>query len=503
MARHHPHLAPAYVADQLDEPARRDPLGHRLHVLAAAWYFFFAGFPIAFVEFMAIPLLVIGLIRFRLTYRTMLSFGAQPLFIAVTLWAIWQALSLRWSPDPEQGMRELGNCRWIWVTFMVWPVARARTLLIAALAAGLTCGAASQAVNAIGHGVGLRSLMLTQNLDRNAGWWEPIVGGTLLTAGLGLHLPAAMMGRGHERLIAAAGAVVMLAGVVATGTRGAWIASAGLIGIVGVVAGVRWVFARRTGGTPNPPNERDSGADRASDRMFAAHSSMDLQSEVRGTKKHRPLKATVGGTVGGTVGMGVAALVVVAVLVWALAGPAIGRRIELARSDLAAAARGEYRTDTGARLLMWKWAVREVRARPITGVGAGGFRPWARAHAADFGEDAATMPLHLHAHSAPLQIAATTGLVGLALAGLVMGIAIRGGLRELGPSGHEGARPGSGLGSYAAGPGFALVGMALAGLFDPVHQTTITGAWLAMLMGLCLVGRPGPTPLSRSLRVPT
>ncbi|MBL9030398.1 MAG: O-antigen ligase family protein [Phycisphaerae bacterium] len=458
MARHHPHLDPGYVASQLDAPARADPRAHRLHVAAAAFLCFFVGFPVSFVEIASIPLFVIGLFRLRRTYRTALSFGAQPLFLVVVAWMVWHGLSIRWSPDPAQGWREFGNCRWFWVTFMLWPVARARPVLIAALAAGLLCGAASQVVNALGHATGARWLMLTPNADRNAGWWEPIVGGTLLTAGLGLHLPAALMGRGRERLIACAGAVVMLSGVIATGTRGAWIASAGLLAIVGAVAAVR---SLRRGSRGEP------------------------KSAVRAV-----------------LAWGLAA-VVVAGLVWLLAGSAIGRRVEQARTDLAAAARGEYRTDTGARLLMWTWAIREASARPLTGVGAGGFRAWARAHAADYGEDAASQPLHTHAHSAPLQIAATTGLVGVVLAGLVMGIAVRGGLRELGPAGDEGGREAGGwwgarggIGSYAAGPGFALIGMALAGLFDPIHQTTITGAWLAILMGLCLVGRP--TPLVRA-----
>ena len=64
-------------------------------------------------------------------------------------------------------------------------------------------------------------------------------------------------------------------------------------------------------------------------------------------------------------------------------------------------------------------------------------------------------------------------------------MALFGGFTELGPEGET-----TGMGSYAAGPAFALLGLLLAGLFDPVQLNAQTAALMATLMGLCLVSRP-------------
>jgi len=46
------------------------------------------------------------------------------------------------------------------------------------------------------------------------------------------------------------------------------------------------------------------------------------------------------------------------------------------------------------------------------------------------------------------------------------------------------------LGSYDAGPAFAIVGLMLAGLFDPVHINAQTAAFLFTLFAICQYPRP-------------
>ena len=85
------------------------------------------------------------------------------------------------------------------------------------------------------------------------------------------------------------------------------------------------------------------------------------------------------------------------------------------------AATGHARDHTALwRLVVWKSAVRMVRARPLLGAGPGEFR---RACAAHEDRDAvlprpaqtkAGLRYREHAHNLPLQVAAETGLVGLA-----------------------------------------------------------------------------------------
>jgi O-antigen ligase len=147
---------------------------------------------------------------------------------------------------------------------------------------------------------------------------------------------------------------------------------------------------------------------------------------------------------------------------------------------------------------MWAFAERAVMQHPLRGVGAGGYKKWTLEEIHRHDPTITDAPIHSHCHSAPLQVAATTGLIGLALAGGVVIRALRGGFSELGPPGER-----TGLGSYAAGPAFAILGLMLAGLFDPVQINTQTGALLMTLMGMCLVSRPSkeePAPGSENPR---
>jgi O-antigen ligase len=97
------------------------------------------------------------------------------------------------------------------------------------------------------------------------------------------------------------------------------------------------------------------------------------------------------------------------------------------------------------------------------------------------GLDPAQVRIHAHAHNALLHIAATTGTVGVLLAIAIVLVSLRGAFSELGPSGSSG---------YAAGPGFALLGLLLVSAFDPVHLNAQTGALLGTLMAMSLVSRP-------------
>ena len=182
--------------------------------------------------------------------------------------------------------------------------------------------------------------------------------------------------------------------------------------------------------------------------------------------------------------------------VFLLRGDAILRRAAEAREDIVKATdmdHPDFRSDTGARILMAQLAIQAVREHPIGGVGAGGYRSWCRAWIKSRGFNPNDAVIHQHPHSSPLQIGATTGLIGLLLAGAAAVIALGGGFRELGPPGPTG-----GLGSYAAGPAFALLGLLLAGLFDPVHLNAQTGAIMAALMALCLVSRPTKDPFAQA-----
>lgn len=431
----HPYLQPVRIEFDLGGAARRDPIGHRLHIFFGLLWCFSLGLPTTAVEIGAIPLIVYFLLRTPNIWRTWGSCAVQSLSIALACWVCWQAATLFWTPDLHQGLKELSSNRWLWALPLLWPIMERRRWLIAAMCVGFLCGNLSQVGHEVGHRLGIAWLTWPRFEDRNSGWWDPVVGGSLLVGALGLHLPAAVMGSGRWRWVGIAGCVVTLMAIGATGTRGAWLAAAGL-----VVLGLGVALVRL-----------------------------------------RPWTRMLAGLLAAWV-----ALVVVGGALWIVKGDSITRRVDAAKVEIdAAIRRGDYSTDTGARVQMAIHALRAIRAHPIRGIGAGGFRSWMSDQVRADGQAPAPSRLHAHAHNAPLQIAATTGMIGLLLAGIVAAVALRGAFSQLGPPG-----PCSGLGSYAAGPGFAIIGLLLVGMFDPVQLNAQTAAFLSTLMALSLCPRP-------------
>jgi O-antigen ligase len=439
----HPYLEPSRVQADLCRAAAGDPWGHRVHVALAVLWCFFLGWPTSFVEVAAAPLIVFFFLRTPHIWRTWGSWVVQPLTLALGAWIAWQALSLSWSPDPRHGLKELAGNRWVWAGWVLWPVLSRRPWLIWAMAAGFLAGNVSQALHTAGRVAGWEWLTFNRLADRNSGWWDPVVGGSLLVGALGLHLPAAIgllrQRPGRESAVAAALTVVTLAGVFATGTRGAWIAAALLLGLVG---------------------------------------SWGLAAHLRGGEHHPGAGRRPTGKLPGWAAL--AAIVVICGAGAALLWPTVRGRYEAGRAEVERALRqGDYSSDTGRRLLMWRAAAEAIATHPVRGTGAGGYQRWAVEHVRQRGVADPERAIHAHAHSAPLHIAATTGLVGLALAGGVMIVALRGAFRGAG-----------GPGGYRAGPGFAIAGLMLAGLFDPVHLNAQTGAFLFTLLALCPWPRP-------------
>jgi len=425
-----PYTKPHWIDAEIAKAAARDPFGHRLHILFALFWLILVPGPVSVVQFAGIGLLVVGVLRAYIIHRTWRSFGCHPMLWLLAAWTAWQALSLSWSLDPGHGRMELAQNRWVYVMWMTWSVLQHRPILIATLALGFLGANIAQVVHGVGLAFGIHSIPFHTNPDRISGWWQPVVAGSMLTAALGLHLPAAAMGSGRQRWFGLAGSAVTLAGVLATGSRGAWLASAALIAIVLAVAARRSLRNRRS----------------------AARLGI--------------LILVLAGALGG---------------VWLAAGGAISRRFENGRQEvLHTLNSGDYTSFTGQRILMARWAWEEFRTHPFRGVGAGGYRAWVDAHRTKSDPQQA---VHVHAHNTPLHIAATTGLMGLALATFVVVFGLYGAFKGLGDR----------IGTYAAGPGFALLGLVLVGMTDVVNVNAQTSALLCVLLGLCMRPRPAAT----------
>jgi O-antigen ligase len=361
----------------------------------------------------------------------------QPLLIMLALWAAWVGLSLLWSVEPRRGAWDLASLRFAWTIPALWLLMRDRQKLIVALAVGFLLGNLAQLILWAGHYLHIPALAFKDLSPggRNPGWWtHPAEAGYILVGALGLHLPAALMGRGRTRLFAIAAAAATWLGLLATGTRGAWLAALALIfvAVALAIASGRWKWR--------------------SPRF----------------------------------GLAVAAAVGVLIIGWFTLGDLVSKRAQAGISDVTTALREHrYDTDTGARIKLALMAVDMFKERPIQGQGAGSYRPLAEARLRAEGADDAKMAWWADkpasAHNAWLHIAATLGIVGVLIALAVVFAALRGGFENLWPDR---------LGTYAAGPAFALVGMLLTTPFDVTYINSVPSAFVTVLLALCLMRRP-------------
>lgn len=415
---------------------QRDRLRRGMLIHAVIAFICLTAFPTAVspLEFAAVFLGSVFFLRLPRTFFLNLYGLLQPLPLLILLWTAWLALSLLWTPDVPQGLDQLASNRWAGTIMYLWAVVAFRRHFITALAIGFLLGNLAQAVHFASGGAAW--LPWDHNPNRYSGWWGPAVAGSLLTAALGLHLPAAVMGRGRTRVLALAAAAVTIAGLIATGTRSGWIASAALIAVTVLLALV--IHPRRR-------------------------------------------------TVLATLGVFVVALVA-AVLIFR--APLMAR-VNEARTEIAAALEeGEYRSPTGARIAMAGWAVKAFAAHPVRGVGVGGYKAWADDQLRAAGIDPAERSIHDHAHNTILHIAATNGLIGLAIAGAITLLAFR---NAIAPLTRES------IGTYAAAPAFALLGLLFVSAFDTVHINAQTAALLGVLFALSPTYVP---PRERSTTTP-
>lgn len=433
-------VTPARIDAAFANQRRIDPFGHTVHAWFGALACAAIAAPTSAVEFGAIGVLAAMVIRVHRHWRTLPLFFLQPLMLIVLAWTLLGLASRLWTLGPHSAwLDEFGVLRFGLVATALWPVADRRPLLLGALALGFALAQASQVVHALGLALGIDAMTWNRFPGRNSGWLDPVVGGTMLTAALGLHLPAALWGRGQWRVLGTLGSAATLAGILATGTRGAWLAAAGLVAIACVVA----------------------------------------------VAKIRPRARLVRAVL---VLLGV--VVIGAGAAWVTVGPQLRARFETGRAEVAAAIEHkQFQSDTGARLLMAWWAMEALAEHPLGGTGLGGYEAWTRQHVIAQDIDPATRRFHGHAHNALLQAGATLGVPGLLLALSFTVLAIRGSARR---------QTGDGPPGYADGPCFALLGLLLVSAFDSVHVNSQTCALLAVLLIFAVRFRPAPAVVDAS-----
>lgn len=404
---------------------RRDAIGDKLHFFFAVGGLLCLLGPVTMTEIALLPLVAFFLVRVVNTFPIWIHGFGQPVVLAGLLLTAWMIIALVWSPDPVQGWREIGELRWIAIAGFLYPVIEHRKTLIAALCVGFLLGQTGQVLDAFdGFGVEPLAELVENHPGRIAGWWHPVVGGGMLLAAMGLHLPAAFLGTGRTRVFGVLGLGLSAIGVLATGTRGAWIGGLLLL-VIGLLLAMR----------------------------------------IRRVPLRRVLLILVIG----------AGLVGVAGVVMR---DSIMIRVNETREELREIRSGDYASYSGRRVQMASDAIDAFVAHPIAGVGSGGYRQWR----ADRNEDGEAFGDH--AHNSALHSAATLGVVGLLLWGLIVVVAFRNAWR------WGVGDPGS---PYAMGPMLGIVGLMLASITDSVHINAQSAALLGVLLALCPAYAPnGP-----------
>lgn len=348
---------------------RRDAIGDRLHLYLAGGGIVCLFGPLTMTELAFAPLLVFFFVRIVNTLPIWIHGFGQPVVLVGLMIATWMGVSLVWSGDRAQGLDEMAELRWLALTALLLPVIEKRRVLIGALCLGLAMGQLGQLLDVFdGFGIGWLAAMVQNHEGRVSGWWHPVVGGSLLVSAMGLHMPALLWGRGRTRLLGWGGFALSGVGVIATGSRGAWIAAA-LMTLTGVgfALCLRRISPKRT--------------------------------------------LLVGG----------AALLVALAGSWLMRG-AISQRLDESRAELREMAQGDYSSYSGIRVRMAQLAGEAIAQHPLGGVGAGGYQAWANRADPSAG-------VHAHAHNSVLHIWATLGVVGLALWVLLVVVMLRGAWR--------------------------------------------------------------------------
>ena len=340
---------------------RWDSIGDRVHLVFACLGLVCLFGPVTLTEVAFGPLVVFFVIRVFNTLPVWIHGFGQPAVLMAIAIAGWMMITLSWSADRALGWEEISQLRWFVLVGLIFPVIEKRMVLIGAMCLGIALAQLGQIADAFdGFGIGWLGELVANQPNRISGWWQPVVGGSILVAAVGMHLPTAICGAGRTRLVGLAGAMIAGVGLIATNSRGAWIAGVLMIAAVSV-------FALRT--------------------------------------KRVGFKRT-----GLVIGVGVMVIASAGLLM----RDRIGDRIDETRAELREIGEGKLDSMTGVRVMMGQRAIDAGLAHPVGGVGAGGFESWANIE----GEENRA---HAHAHNSVLQIWSTLGTVGIVLwAGLLV-----------------------------------------------------------------------------------
>ena len=215
----------------LDELARKDRFGDRVHFWLAALVCLTLPVNGGWAGFLLAPLVGWGALR-TLYWRRYLPAGPACILFPATAWIGLLAISLTWSPDPRVEWHQLWSQRWVLVIPLLWPLMdRWRWLLLFTLAGCLaqTTVQTIQGITEWADPQGGRISGFDTHPRTVAVWSAGVIVGVV-----GFHLSGFL----HRRRWLLACVPPLLA-IVLSGSRGALLALAIGLPVVVVVLGVR------------------------------------------------------------------------------------------------------------------------------------------------------------------------------------------------------------------------------------------------------------------------
>ena len=407
--------------------------GNDVHLAIAMLHLFTLPLATAPSAVTLIMLLVYSTIRLHDTHKSYDRFFAQPMPWAFAAWAAWIAVTIAWSVDPSEGREELGTMRYALLLFALWPLRDRTSWLIGAALMGVAAQNLAQLLEALDW-VNVRPQ--DARSFRVGGLIHPIQTGMWCVAALCWYASAILMSRKHLPLLLI-GAGAAAAGLFVSGSRGPWLAGVVTLPLFVLVAAIAVPAARR-----------------------------------------RALLLTV-------------VVVIVGAIASALPAVrgAVEERVDSAVQEYRAAVDDQaYGNAVGLRVGLAGWARQIGAERPLFGQGAGSFET----HLAELPDFQAAVdrititekekakgsePLRkkvrerekkrlerkqdfirrAHAHNSALHLYATTGLIGVALAGSLLLIIFVGAWRNRA----------SGL--FEAGTPFVVIAWLIGTQFDTFH----------------------------------
>lgn len=304
------------VASALRYARLTDPYGHAAHTVIAAIHLFMLPLAHALGAISFGVLAGYSLLRVWVTWRSYTVLLRLPVTWMMLAFFLWCAASIIWSADRVQGLDELAALRMLALPAMLWPVLGHVAWLIAALLAGVFVQNLIQFAQMF-EVLGFKPL----DVGRIRGLLHPIQTGAWCLVAMCLHLAAIIQSRGLIRWLCVIGLVFAGAGLLASGSRGPWIAAA-----VAIPLGIVLMLVRRP--------------------------TLLKPAFVLG------VVMAIAGTAG-----------------FIVAGDHVRDRVETAKTELQDAMNDHvYVTSVGLRVAMWKWALEIAHEAPIAGTGAGSFR---------------------------------------------------------------------------------------------------------------------------------